>query len=109
MAGFTKTKEIVKKMEDGSAKEMAKALVGNIDFLSSEMLKLKKDLKKDGWVEVYQNGENQKGIKKSSKGETYLQMSKELVNNVKALSAIMQDGSGTGQSELAAFMRGIKK
>jgi hypothetical protein len=36
-------------------------------------------------------------------------MSKELVNNVKALSAIMQDSTGTGQSELAAFMRGIKK
>lgn len=106
MAGFTKTKREIKGMPEGNRKEAATALVREAEFIAGELKKLRADLEEEGWIETYQNGENQKGIKKSSKGEVYVQLCKQLVSVVKGMTDIMPDNA-VGESELDEFMRGL--
>lgn len=70
------------------------SLLSKIEFMDEELDKLQKRLKKDGWVEEYQNGANQKGVKKSSYGDAYNTMIKNYNTTVKALNDILPDESG---------------
>lgn len=108
MAGFTKTKREIKAMPEGNRKEAATALVREAEFIAGELKKLRADIESEGWIETYQNGENQKGVKKSSKGEVYVQLCKQLVSVVKGMTDIMP-GSSTGESELEQFMKGLAR
>lgn len=76
MSGFIKTKKAVGAMPDGARKELLTNLIRKAEFINSELQKLQETIKEKGWVEEYQNGQNQKGLKKSSEGDTYNQLIK---------------------------------
>lgn len=63
-------------MKDGAKKELLTNLIRKAEFMHEELLKLQAIIKEKGWVEEYQNGQNQKGLKKSSEGDTYNQLIK---------------------------------
>lgn len=74
-------------MPDGARKELLTNLVRKAEFMHSELLKLQDIIKEKGWVEEYQNGEHQRGQKRSSEGETYNQ----LIKNYTALMRQITD------------------
>ena len=76
MSGFAKTKKTVGAMPDGAQKELLTNLIRKAEFIHGELLKLQDIILKKGWVEEYQNGQNQHGVKKSSEGDTYNQLIK---------------------------------
>lgn len=76
MSGFAKTKRAVNAMPDGAKKELLTNLIRKAEFIHGELIKLQDIIKEKGWVEEYQNGANQKGLKKSSEGDTYNQLIK---------------------------------
>lgn len=76
MSGFAKTKKAVSAMPDGAHKELLTNLIRKAEFMHSELIKLQEIIKEKGWVEEYQNGEHQRGQKKSSEGDTYNQLIK---------------------------------
>ena len=108
MAGFVKTKGEIKAMAEGNRKELAAALVKQVEFIEAQLRQLQKDLKKEGWVETYQNGKDQSGVKKSSKGETYMQLIKNFVAVVNSLVGLLPENTG-GADELQTFLAKYKK
>lgn len=72
---FSKTIEEIKRLTGGK-RERAERLLEKAAFMDAELQKLQKELATEGWVEVYQNGANQSGLKKSSKGEVYISLGK---------------------------------
>lgn len=87
---FTRTKENVEKLPE-SKKERAQSLLNKIVFMERQLEKLQAQLKKTGWVEEYQNGENQSGVKKSAVGEAYNSLIKNYITAVKQLEDILAD------------------
>ena len=103
MAVFKMTKDEIQKMPEGAKKEAATALVDEACFMVTQAKKLKAAIRKEGWVETYQNGKDQTGVKKSSKGETYLQLVKNLVSVIKGLMELLPEGTA-GSRELEKFL-----
>ena len=103
-----KTKGEIKAMAEGNRKELAAALVKQVEFIEAQLRQLQKDLKKEGWVETYQNGKDQSGVKKSSKGETYMQLVKNFVAVVNSLVGLLPENTG-GADELQTFLAKYKK
>lgn len=91
-------------MKDGAMKELLTNLIRKAEFMHEELLKLQTIIKEKGWVEEYQNGQNQKGLKKSSEGDTYNQL-------IKNYSAIMRQiidklpAETNEDDELTQFMK----
>ena len=90
MSGFAKTKKTVGAMPDGAQKEL---------------LKLQDIILKKGWVEEYQNGQNQHGVKKSSEGDTYNQ----LIKNYTTLMRQIMEKLPTKTNEPDEFERYMKE
>lgn len=101
MAGFSKTKEDIKALT-GSKRERAEKLVNKLDFMETQLRNLQKTIRKNGWVEEYQNGANQSGIKKSSEGEVYNTLIKNYTNALKQLEQLL--GGVSGEDELEQFL-----
>ena len=108
MSGFAKTKKLVGAMQDGAQKELLTNLIRKAEFIHGELLKLQDVIKEKGWVEEYQNGQNQKGIKKSSEGDTYNQLIK---NYSMLMRQIMEKLPTETESadEFDQYMHGRKK
>lgn len=91
-------------MQDSAKKELLTNLIRKAEFMHEELLKLQKIIKEKGWVEEYQNGQNQRGLKKSSEGDTYNQL-------IKNYSTIMRQiidklpAETDEDDELTQFMR----
>ncbi len=60
-------------------------LIDRAAFMAVELEDLEIKLREEGWVEEYQNGQNQFGRKKSANADVYLSMSKNLTSIVKQL------------------------
>lgn len=87
-------------------KSIADGLLDKAVFMDNELLKLQKILKQKGWVEEYQNGENQRGMKKSSEADIYNTMIKNYNSTLKQISDLFPDSSGTDVKDpLLAFIR----
>lgn len=95
---FKKTKEKLKELT-GSKKERATALFKKIEFMDAELQKLQAILKEKGWVETYQNGNNQFGMKKSSESDVYNTLIKNYTSAMKQLDDMLPAES-TGNSLL---------
>ena len=70
-------------MPDGAKKELLSGMVKKAEFMHEELTKLQDILREKGWVEEYQNGEHQRGFKKSSECDIYNQL-------IRSYSVIMQ-------------------
>ncbi len=102
MSGFAKTKKAVSAMSEGAKKELLTNLVKKAEFIHEELLKLQETIKEKGWVEEYQNGQNQRGLKKSSEGDTYNQLIKNYAMLMRQITDNLPPEKGEGD-ELTQF------
>lgn len=107
MSGFAKTKKAVGEMPDGAKKELLTNLIRKAEFMHDELHKLQKIISEKGWVEEYQNGENQKGLKKSSEGDTYNQLIKNYATIMQKILDNLPDGKAQQGDELDEFMKNM--
>lgn len=87
---FDKTKKLVEELPDGKRERAAK-LVSKLEFMNIELEKLQAILAEKGWVEQYQNGANQFGLKKSSEGEVYNSLLKNFTSTMRSLNDMLPD------------------
>lgn len=87
-------------------KSIADGLLDKAVFMDNELLKLQKILKQKGWVEEYQNGANQSGMKKSSEADVYNAMIKNYNATLKQISDLFPENLGSDVKDpLLAFIR----
>ena len=58
-------------------------------FITVSLQDLEEELSRSGWVEPYQNGENQRGLKKSAAAEVHISLTKNLNAIMKQLLDIV--------------------
>ena len=54
------------------------ALIDRAAFITVSLEDLEEQLNETGWVETYQNGENQSGLKKSAAADVHISLTKNL-------------------------------
>lgn len=81
--------------------KLASALIQRAAFLTVMLTKFEDDIAKNGYEEEYQNGQYQKGRKKTSAADLHVSYTKNLVTVMKQLHAMLDDAD-TGDS-LDAF------
>ena len=92
-------------MPDGAQKELLTNLIRKAECIHGALLKLQDIILEKGWVEEYQNGQNQHGVKKSSEGDTYNQ----LIKNYTSLMRQIMDKLPMQTGELDEFERYMKE
>lgn len=81
----------------------AEKLVDNAAFMAVLLEGLQSEITANGCTEEYQNGENQKGVKKSAAFDAYSTTIKNYLSAVKQLTDLAP--SGVTEDELSVFMR----
>lgn len=61
------------------------ALIDRAAFITISLEDLEEQLNKTGWIEAYQNGENQSGMKKAAAADVHISLTKNLNTIVKQL------------------------
>lgn len=84
----TKLKGIYSKL-DAKTKKATASLIDEAAFMAASLYELRKVINEKGYTEIYQNGANQKGIKKRSEVEIYLVMIKNYQTIVKQLTDLI--------------------
>lgn len=105
---LAKTKKEIRLLPDGGKKERLTALLEKAEFLNGELNKLQGVLIDKGWVEKYQNGANQYGLKKSTEGDVY----NSLIKNFSVVMRQIDDSlpsADVQQDEFLNFVRGDTK
>lgn len=77
-------KKIFKELEPNKLKTVD-ALISRAAFITISLQELEEQLNRDGWVEEYQNGSNQRGLKKSAAAEVHISLTKNLSTIMKQL------------------------
>lgn len=80
--------EIFKEM-DVKTKKSVGSLIDQAAFMGASLYQLAEAINEKGYTEVYQNGANQKGIKKSSEVEIYNVMIKNYSSIIKQLTDLL--------------------
>jgi hypothetical protein len=101
---LNKLKKIFKDIEPGKRQTVEK-LISNAAFMAESLDELQEIIREKGFVEEYQNGANQSGIKKCSEVEIYNTMIKNYSSIIKQLVDLLPDGAGSGD-ELLDFISG---
>ena len=83
-----KLEGIYSKLEDKTKKSVS-SLIDNAAFMAASLYDLRKIINEKGYVEEYQNGQNQKGIKKCSEVEIYNTMIKNYMACIKQLTDLL--------------------
>lgn len=76
--------EIFKDLEPNKLKT-CQALIDRAAFITVSLEDLEVQLNETGWVEYYQNGENQSGMKKAAAADVHISLTKNLNTIVKQL------------------------
>lgn len=95
-----KTKEEIMKAEkrklgsvcsklDPKTKKATASLVEEAAFMAASLYELRKIIDEKGYTEEYQNGANQKGVKKRSEVEIYMTMIKNYQTTIKQLTDLI--------------------
>lgn len=74
---------------DKKTKKAVDSLVDEAAFMAASLFELREKINEKGYVEIYQNGANQKGIKKCSEVEIYNTMIKNYSSVVKQLTDLI--------------------
>ena len=104
-----KIKKVQKKLEklfknsDEKDKKLIRGLTERAAFMEVTLQELEEDIKKEGCIEEYQNGANQKGVKKSSKVEVYNTMSKNYASIIKQLQEMLNRQKAVSGDEFTDF------
>lgn len=83
---------------------IASGLIDEISFMYAELTDLKEIIKKSGAVEVYQNGANQFGLKKSAATDAYNTTLKNYVVVNKQLAALISGKAAEEDDEFDNFL-----
>ena len=76
--------EIFKDLEENKLKTCS-ALIDRAAFIRVSLEDLEDQLNKTGWIEPYQNGEKQSGMKKSAAADVHISLTKNLNTIIKQL------------------------
>jgi hypothetical protein len=87
----TKLNGIYSKLE-AKTKKSVSSLVDEASFMAASLYELREIINDKGYTEEYQNGENQKGTKKCSEVEIYIQLSKNYMSIIKQLTDLLPKG-----------------
>lgn len=97
-------------------KKTVEKLIEDAAFMAVTLEETRKIIARDGVIELYQNGENQKGIKKSSAVEvydkmvnTYSRVIKQLCDLIPAKIEFDSVSEDDPAEELLAFVNGLKR
>lgn len=93
----SKFSAICKNIEPGQKKAL-ETLVGEAAFMGASLFELRKAIDKKGYTEEYQNGANQKGVKKCSEVEIYNIMIKNYTAVIKQIMEIAGKNSKKGEN-----------
>lgn len=93
--------EIFKDLEPNKL-STCQALIDRAAFITISLEDLEEQLNVTGWVEEYQNGENQYGMKKSAAADVHISLTKNLNAIVKQLLELVPPAQK--ESRLAAMM-----
>lgn len=104
MKEFTRTRAQIRKLPP-EEKERAMALFNKLVFMDDELEKLQAIIREKGWTEEYQNGANQRGIKKCTEGEMYNVIIKNYTASLKSLNDMLADVADRESDELTEFLR----
>ena len=94
MAEYTKEQRIAKEKRrllkifkdlEPNKLNTCKALINRAAFITVSLEDLEEQLNETGWVEVYQNGENQSGLKKAAAADVHISLTKNLNAIIKQL------------------------
>lgn len=84
----TKLNAIYNKL-DTKTKKAVSTLVDEAAFMAASLYELKKIINEKGYTEEYQNGQNQKGIKKCSEVEIYNTIIKNYMSCIRQLTDLL--------------------
>lgn len=76
--------EVFKDLEPNKLKTCS-ALIDRAAYITISLEDLEEQLNDSGWVETYQNGENQYGLKKSAAADVHISLTKNLNAIIKQL------------------------
>ncbi len=100
----TKLKGIYRKL-DKKIQKAVDSLIEEAAFMAASLYELRQIIDEKGYTEEYQNGANQKGVKKCSEVELYNTMIKNYTSIVKQLTDLIpKDASNGGMAESDNFM-----
>jgi hypothetical protein len=83
-----KLNAIYSKLENKTKKSVS-SLVDEAAFMAASLFDLREIINEKGYTEEYQNGENQRGTKKCSEVEIYIQLSKNYMAIIKQLTDLL--------------------
>ena len=86
--------------------QIVEKLISNAAFMAESLEELQEIIRIKGFVEEYQNGANQYGVKKCSEVDIYNTMIKNYSSVIKQLLDLLPDGSSNGGDELLDFLGG---
>ena len=75
---------IFKDLDENKLKTCS-ALIDTAAYITVSLRELEEQLNATGWVEEYQNGENQRGLKKSAAADVHISLTKNLTAITKQL------------------------
>lgn len=82
---------------DTKTKKSVESLIEEAAFMAASLYELRQEINENGYTEEYQNGANQKGIKKRSEVEVYNTMVKNHMAVIKQLTDLLPKRKETGQ------------
>lgn len=82
---------------------LSRKLISRAAFLSVMLDEFEKDIDENGYEQEYQNGENQKGMKKSSAAELHVSYTKNLLAVMKQLNDMLDIKSSGGGDSFESF------
>lgn len=100
-----KLKKIFKDIEPGKRQTVEK-LISNAAFMAESLDDLQEIIRDKGFVEEYQNGANQYGVKKCSEVEIYNTMIKNYSSIIKQLVDLLPNEAKGSGDELLDFISG---
>ncbi|MGN6713414.1 hypothetical protein [Anaerocolumna jejuensis] len=74
-------------------KKSVESLMDESAFMAASLFELREIINEKGYTEEYQNGENQKGTKKCSEVEIYINLSKNYMAIMKQLTDLLPRGT----------------
>ena len=102
---LNKLKRIFKNIEPDK-RQIVEKLVGNAAFMAESLDELQEAIREKGFVEEYQNGANQFGVKKCSEVEIYNTMIKNYSSIIKQLVELLPNDAQPSGDELLDFISG---
>lgn len=84
---------------DGNKLDTCRALIDRAAFITISLEDLEGQLNATGWVEEYQNGENQYGMKKAAAADVHISLTKNLNAIVKLLLELVPPEQRAGKLE----------